>query len=81
MKQPAGAIKARWVCEQAHLQLKEELGLDFFEGSMGRPAPIRADVHDRSCLPPVTSAQAGKRGETIEPATETKLFSNQASYH
>lgn len=24
--------KARWVCEQAHQQLKEELGLDHFEG-------------------------------------------------
>jgi len=28
----AEAIKARWVCEQAHQQLKEELGLDHFEG-------------------------------------------------
>src|SRR3546814_3546494 len=28
----AGAIKARWICEQAHQQLKEELGLDHFEG-------------------------------------------------
>jgi len=28
----ARAIKARWVCEQAHQQLKEELGLDHFEG-------------------------------------------------
>ena len=28
----ATAIKARWVCEQAHQQLKEELGLDHFEG-------------------------------------------------
>ncbi len=28
----AGAIKARWVCEQAHQQLKDELGLDHFEG-------------------------------------------------
>ena len=27
-----GAIKARWVCEQGHQQLKEELGLDHFEG-------------------------------------------------
>jgi SRSO17 transposase len=27
-----GAIKARWVCEQAHQQLKQELGLDHFEG-------------------------------------------------
>ncbi|KZB97904.1 SRSO17 transposase [Methylobacterium sp. PvP062] len=28
----AGTIKARWVCEQGHQQLKEELGLDHFEG-------------------------------------------------
>jgi hypothetical protein len=28
----AAAIKARWVCEQAHQQLKQELGLDDFEG-------------------------------------------------
>jgi SRSO17 transposase len=28
----ARAIKARWVCEQAHQQLKEELGLDHYEG-------------------------------------------------
>jgi SRSO17 transposase len=32
LKQLAAAIKARWVCEQAHQQLKEELGLDHFEG-------------------------------------------------
>lgn len=25
-------IKARWVCEQAHQQLKDELGLDHYEG-------------------------------------------------
>jgi SRSO17 transposase len=28
----AGTIKARWICEQGHQQLKEELGLDHFEG-------------------------------------------------
>lgn len=32
IKTLAGAIKARWICEQAHQQLKEELGLDHFEG-------------------------------------------------
>jgi len=32
IKDVAGAIKARWICEQAHQQLKEELGLDHFEG-------------------------------------------------
>lgn len=28
----AATIKTRWVCEQAHQQMKEELGLDHFEG-------------------------------------------------
>jgi SRSO17 transposase len=28
----AAVIKARWSCEQAHQQMKEELGLDHFEG-------------------------------------------------
>ncbi len=28
----AAVIKSRWLCEQAHQQLKEELGLDHFEG-------------------------------------------------
>jgi SRSO17 transposase len=27
----AATIKARWICEQAHQQMKEELGLDHFE--------------------------------------------------
>ena len=30
----ASTIKARWICEQAHQQLKEELGLDHFEGEI-----------------------------------------------
>jgi SRSO17 transposase len=32
MRTLAAIIKARWICEQAHQQLKEELGLDHFEG-------------------------------------------------
>ncbi len=32
LKRLAAAIKARWVCEQADQQMKEELGLDHFEG-------------------------------------------------
>ena len=32
----AARIKARWVCEQMHQQLKEELGLDHFEGRSWR---------------------------------------------
>jgi len=36
LKTLAAAIKARWVCEQAHQQLKEELGLNHFEGRSWR---------------------------------------------
>ena len=36
LKQLASLIKARWVCEQAHQQMKEELGLDHFEGRSWR---------------------------------------------
>ncbi|MFH5927592.1 IS701 family transposase [Roseomonas xinghualingensis] len=32
LKALAATIKARWVCEQAHQQMKDELGLDHFEG-------------------------------------------------
>ena len=36
LEQLAAAIKACWPCEQAHQQLKEELGLDHFEGRSWR---------------------------------------------
>ena len=36
LKQLTATIKARWVCEQAHQQMKEELGLDHFEGRSWR---------------------------------------------
>ena len=32
----AATIKARWICEQAHQQMKEELGLDHFEDDPGK---------------------------------------------
>jgi len=65
LKQLAAAIKARWVCEQAHQQLKEELGLDHFEGrSLDRAAPTRAHDHARLrglAIPPSGSGQAGQK--------------------
>ena len=36
LKTLAATIRARWVCAQAHQQVKEELGLDHFEGRSWR---------------------------------------------
>jgi SRSO17 transposase len=36
LKALVAAIRSRWVCEQAHQQLKQELGLDHFEGRSWR---------------------------------------------
>ena len=36
LEELAATIKARWVCEQMHQQLKDELGLDHFEGRSWR---------------------------------------------
>ena len=49
----AGTIKARWICEQAHQQLKEELGLDHFEGRSWTGLHRHADDNDRLRLPQV----------------------------
>jgi SRSO17 transposase len=43
----AALIKARWVCEQMHQQLKDELGLDHFEGRSWRGL----HHHALLCLP------------------------------
>ncbi len=40
LKALAASVKARWSCEQAHQQLKEELGLDHFEGRPGTVCTI-----------------------------------------
>jgi SRSO17 transposase len=36
LRELARAIKARWSCEQAHQQMREELGLDHYEGRSWR---------------------------------------------
>jgi SRSO17 transposase len=61
----AAAVKARWACEQAHQQLKEELGLDHFEGRTW------AGLHHHALLSLVSFAflqhlrlrESGGRGE------------------
>src|SRR3546814_259472 len=49
LKTLAAAVKARWICEQAHQQLKEELGLDHFDGrswtGLHRSEEHTSDIH------------------------------------
>jgi SRSO17 transposase len=65
----AATIKARWICEQAHQQLKEELGLDHFEGRswQGLPSSCAHD-HDRLRIPPASPSRtsgAEKKESTV----------------
>ncbi len=46
LKARAAAVKAGWICEQAQQQLKEERGLDPFEGQSSRTG-LRGPVLDR----------------------------------
>jgi hypothetical protein len=69
----AATIKARWICEQAHQQMKEELGLDHFEGRSWQGLPPRA--HDDVSLrlptaPPPQISEAGKKNQWTAASTQ-----------
>lgn len=66
----AAAIKARWVCEQAHQQMKEELGLDHFEGRSWTGLHRHAHHDDaRLCIPaapaPQCDGETGEKGASV----------------
>jgi SRSO17 transposase len=64
----AALIKARWVCEQAHQQLKDELGLDHFEGRSWRGLHHHALLCLLAFAFPGTCGSGGKRAETAPEA-------------
>ena len=70
LRQLAAAIKARWSCEQAHQQLKEELGLDHFEGRTWRGLHHHAllTMISLAFLQHLRLAAAGARGENATGA-------------
>jgi SRSO17 transposase len=82
LKTLAAAIKARWVCEQAHQQLKEELGLDHFEGRSW------TGLHRHALMAMIAYAflqhrrlSAAKRGEkTRRPAAPAELARGPAHH-
>ena len=82
LKTLAAAIKARWICEQAHQQLKEELGLDHFEGRSW------AGLH-RHCLMAMIAfaflqsrrlKAAGRKKKNRRAAAKAKHARHQASH-
>jgi SRSO17 transposase len=82
LKTLAAAVKARWICEQAHQQLKEELGLDHFEGRSW------AGLHRHALMTMIAYAflqsrrltAAGRKKKSLRPAATTKHAGHQTSH-
>ena len=82
LKMLAATIKARWVCEQAHQQLKEELGLDHFEGRSW------TGLHRHALMTMIAYAflqsrrlkVAGRKKKNRGTATTTEHAGHQASH-
>ena len=83
LKQLAAAVKARWVCEQAHEQLKEELGLDHFEGrswtGLHRHALMTMIAY--AFLQSQRLAQAGRGKKSRRTAAAAQPTSRPARHH
>jgi SRSO17 transposase len=79
----ASTIKARWICEQAHQQLKEELGLDHFEGrswhGLHRHALMTMIAYAFLQHHRLATARRGKKNQWT--ATTAKLTRRASSYH
>src|SRR3974377_119083 len=71
----AATIKARWICEQAHQQLKEELGLDHFEGRSWRGLHRHAlmTMIAYAFLQHRRLAQAGRKKKNHRTSASAKL--------
>src|SRR5437879_731660 len=79
----AATIKARWICEQAHQQLKEELGLDHFEGrswhGLHRHALMTMIAY--AFLHPRRIANAERKKKNQRTATSAKLACRTPRHH
>ena len=79
----AAAVKARWVCEQAHQQLKEELGLDHFEGrswtGLHRHALMCMLAY--AFLQSQRLAKTGREKKSRRPATSAQPASGPTRHH
>jgi SRSO17 transposase len=82
LKMLTATIKARWICEQAHQQLKEELGLDHFEGRSW------TGLHRHALMTMIAYAflqarrlkAAGRKKKSRRTATATEHAGHQAGH-
>jgi SRSO17 transposase len=79
----AAIVKARWVCEQAHQQVKEELGLDHFEGrswqGLHRHALMTMIAY--TFLQHRRLAEAGREKKKPRPTTSAKPARRPSRHH
>lgn len=79
----AATIKARWICEQAHQQLKKELGLDHFEGrswqGLHRHALMTMIAY--AFLQHRRLAEAGREKKSPRPTTSAQPARRPPSHH
>jgi SRSO17 transposase len=82
LKRLAATIKARWICEQAHQQLKEELGLDHFEGRswIGLHRHALMTMIAYAFLQSRRLKAAGRKKKNRGTATTTEHAGHQASH-
>jgi SRSO17 transposase len=82
LKMLAAAIKARWICEQAHQQLKEELGLDHFEGRswIGLHRHALMTMIAYAFLQSRRLKAAGRKKKSRRTAATTQHASDQAGH-
>ncbi len=76
----AATIKARWICEQAHQQLKEELGL--LRGAiMARSSSPRPDDNDCLRLPATSSPRIRGTKKRNQRASASTNHARRTSRH
>src|ERR1700682_5415690 len=79
----AATIKARWICEQAHQQMKEELGLDHFEGrswqGLYRHALMTMIAY--AFLQSRRLKQAGREKKNLRITAPAQLTSSHSTHH
>src|ERR1035441_2243163 len=78
----AATIKARWICEQAHQQLKEELGLDHFEGRswIGLHRHALMTMIAYAFLQSRRLTAAGRKKNSLRSTAATEHAGRQASH-